>query len=211
MDIYYLGHSSFRLRGREATVITDPFPKGLGYNLGRIAAQIVTVSHHHPNHDAVSSVVGTPTVVEGPGEYEISSVFITGVGTYHDREKGARRGKNTVYVVEMDDLTVCHLGDLGHVLTTDETELMSQVDVLLVPVGGVTSLDAASAAEVVTLLDPRIVIPMHYRTPVADTALEGPEGFFRQMGLKEPQAESKLSIAHSSLPSETQVVLLDYR
>ncbi len=211
MEITWLGHSCFRLRGREATVLADPYQKGLGYTLGRPTADIVTISHDHPSHNNVAGAAGEPRVVQGPGEYEVKGVVITGIRTYHDAEGGKTLGKNTAYLIEMEDLVICHLGDLGHVLTTAQVEAMSDVDVLLVPVGGSTTINAAQAAEVISLIEPKLVVPMHYRTPVGGANLEPVERFLRQMGLADLEPQPKLSVTGSGLPEEMQVVVLEFR
>jgi len=211
MEITWLGHSCFRIRGKEATVITDPYDKSLGYSLGKPTANIVTLSHHHPDHDHVASVSGKPKIVDGPGEYEISNVLITGIATFHDGQKGRSKGKNTAYLIEIDDVTVCHLGDLGHVLSPEQVEEMSDVDILLTPVGGVSTINAAAAAETVSLVQPKIVVPMHFKTDVVKRELEPLDKFLKEMGLKKTDPQPKLTISKTSLPAQTQVVVLDYR
>jgi L-ascorbate metabolism protein UlaG (beta-lactamase superfamily) len=152
-------------------------------------------------------------VVQGPGEFEIAGVLIMGVPTYHDKESGARMGKNTAYVLEMDDVRVCHLGDLGHVPTADQVEELSGVDILLAPVGGGDTIGGAAAAETVSLLEPKLVVPMHYRTAASKGELEPLDRFLKEMGAPGAQNESqpKLSVTKSTLPQETHVVVLDYR
>ncbi len=213
MEITWLGHSCFRLRGRDAAVVLDPCPKSTGYNIGRPNADIVTVSHDHPGHNHVGAVAGSPRVVNGPGEFEIAGVLIMGIRTYHDGEKGSKLGKNTAYVLELDDVRVCHLGDLGHVPTPEQVEDLSGVDVLLAPVGGGNTIGAAAAAETVSLLEPKLVIPMHYRTPAAKTELEPLDRFLKEMGAPGAfdERQPKLSLAKSTLPHETKVLVLDYR
>lgn len=213
MEITWLGHSCFRLRGRDATVITDPCPKTTGYSIGRPAADIVTVSHDHPGHSNVSAVAGKARVVQGPGEFEISGVLIMGIRTFHDDEGGQERGKNTAYVLEVDDMRVCHLGDLGHVPSSEQVEELSGVDVLLAPVGGNTTIGATAAAETVSLLGPKLVIPMHYQTPAAKEKLDPLDRFLKEMSAPNAQDERqpKLSVTRSTLPQETKVMVLEYR
>ncbi len=211
MEITWLGHSCFRLKGKDAIVVTDPYGKETGYVMGRVTADIVTVSHQHPGHNAVSAVAGTPRVIAGPGEYEIANAFIIGLDSCHDQVKGAERGKNIIFLIEMDDITVCHLGDLGHTLSAEQVEALSAAHVLLVPVGGTTTIDAARAAETVRLLEPKLVIPMHYKTEAISRDLAPVDRFLREMGLKETQPEPKLSVTKTTLPPETRVVVLDYR
>ena len=211
MEIVWLGHSCFRIRGKEATIVTDPFDKTLGYPVRKPTASIVTVSHNHPQHSFVDGVAGSPRVVSRPGEYDIANVFINGIATFHDNEKGATRGKNTVFFMEIDEVKVCHLGDLGHVPTSEQIEQMSGADILMVPVGGFTTLNAAAAAETIGLLEPKLVIPMHYKTEVVKMELEPLEHFIKVMGLKEVVSQPKLNVTKSTLPPEIKVLVLDYR
>jgi len=210
MDISWLGHSCFRIKGKHATVITDPYSPELGYSLGKPAARIVTVSHQHPGHSYTQGIGGRPRVLAGPGEYEIGGVLIIGLATFHDAERGKNRGKNTVYLMEVDDISVCHLGDLGHVLTSEQVEEMGGVDVLLLPVGGVSTIDASMAAEVVRQLEPKVIVPMHYKTPALSWALDPVDKFLKEMGVKQVDSQVKLSLSRSSLPASAQVFLLDY-
>lgn len=211
MEITWLGHSCFRLKGKDITLITDPYEKSLGYDLGRQAANIVTISHQHAGHYNVAAIGGSPKVLNGPGEYEISHVLITGLPTFHDAQRGKSRGKNTIYIIEMDDIRIGHLGDLGHVPSPTQIEEMSDVDVLMVPVGGVSTIDAAAAAETVSLLEPKLVIPMHFKTEATTQELEALDKFIKEMGLREIVPQPKLTVSRSGLPAETQVVVLDYR
>ena len=210
MDITWLGHSCFRIKGSQAVIITDPFPPDLGYSLGKPTANIVTVSHQHPSHSFVQGVGGEPRKIQGPGEYEISGVLIIGVATFHDAEGGQERGKNTVYLMEVDGISVCHLGDLGHVLTSEQVEEIGDVDVLLLPVGGVSTIGAPMAAEVIRQLEPNAVVPMHYKTPEINRELEPVENFLKEMGIEQIDPRPKLSVSKSNLPASTQVFLLGY-
>jgi L-ascorbate metabolism protein UlaG (beta-lactamase superfamily) len=212
MEIVWLGHSCFRLRAREAAVLTDPCPKSIGYNMGRPTADIVTVSHDHEGHSAVGGVAGSPRVVRGPGEYEMAGVLITGIRTYHDNQRGARRGTNTAFIIEAENLRLCHLGDLGHLPTPEQVEAMGGIDILLVPVGGGNTLDATAAAETVSLLEPKLVIPMHYATPATTRKLDPLDRFLKEIGASpDLTAQPRLSVSHGSLPHEIQVAVLDYK
>lgn len=209
MEITWLGHGCFRLKGRDSVVLMDPCPRSTGYNIGRQQAGIVTVSHHHPEHAHLDAVTAQRTL-DAPGEYEIGGVMVTGVRTWHDDKKGAQRGANTVFVVELDEVRVCHLGDLGHVPTQEQTEALSDIDVLLVPVGGHTTIDAATASEVISLLEPRLVVPMHYAAEGATAKLDPLDPFIKQMGIS-PAPQPKLAVTKTTLPSDTQVVVLEAR
>ncbi|MFC2056336.1 MBL fold metallo-hydrolase [Chloroflexota bacterium] len=210
MDISWLGHSCFKIKGSHATIITDPYSPDFGYSLGKPTAHIVTISHQHPGHSYSQGIVGEPKLVTGPGEYEIGGVLIIGMATFHDREKDTKKGKNTVYIIEVDEVSVCHLGDLGHVLTTEQVEEIENVDVLLLPVGGVSTINAPMAAEVVRQLEPKVVVPMHYKTEALNRELEPVESFLKEMGIKEVSSQPKLSLTRANLPANTQVFLLDY-
>lgn len=212
MEIKWYGHACFRIREKSAVVVTDPFPPTLGYYRPRIRADIVTISHYHENHSSLKGFQGTPFIIDAPGEYEVKGVFVTGIRTYHDTKQGKVRGYNTVYLFNFDELTVCHLGDLGHIPTQEQIEELSEVDVLLIPVGGAGALNAAMAAEVISLIEPRIVVPMHYRTEVyADKKLDPVEPFLKTMGVKDVPRQSELTVSsRSTLPEETQIVLLSY-
>lgn len=210
MEITWFGHACFRLSDRGVVIVTDPFSDDLGYVRPRIRADVVTISHDHPGHNNRIGFRGSPRFFDGPGEYEVRDVFITGIATYHDGRRGASRGHNTVFLFDFDGLTVCHLGDLGHVPDQKQVEALSDVDLLLIPVGGVHTLDVSKAAEVISLIEPRIVVPMHYRTPAEKARLEGLDKFFKEMGLAPVPAQPVLSVTKSALPEETQVVVLDY-
>lgn len=210
MDITWLGHSCFRIKGKEVILVTDPFTESVGYPLVELTANIVTISHLHPGHSYVEGVEGSPKVISRPGEYEVSGIFITGISTFHDPERGKSRGKNTTYLVDIDDVRLCHLGDLGHVPSPRQIEDLGNIDVLFVPVGGVSTIDAKMAAEIVRFIDPKIIIPMHYGTEVV-TWLEPLDKFIKEMGLREIVPQPKLYITRANLSSEAKVIILDYR
>ena len=216
MEITWFGHSCFRLRDRDATVVTDPFDKSLGYELPRVRADIVTVSHDHPHHGHPSAVKGDFKVINSPGEYEIRSVFITGIATYPSRRQGkgdekSENQRNVIFVFEFDGLSFCHLGDLAQVPTQTQVEALSNIDVLMVPVGGATSLNAAQAAEIISLIEPYIVIPMHYKTSAISLKLDKVDKFLKEMGAPRIEPIDVLKITKSNLPQETQVVVLNHK
>jgi L-ascorbate metabolism protein UlaG (beta-lactamase superfamily) len=138
-------------------------------------------------------------------------VLITGLRTYHDKVKGAELGRNVTYVIDIDDIRICHLGDIGHVPSGDDVELLSATDVLLIPVGGHTTIDAAVAAEIVSMLEPSIVIPMQYQTEAAVQELDPLDKFLKEMGTTGMAAQPRLSVTKSSLPQDTAVMPLEYR
>jgi L-ascorbate metabolism protein UlaG (beta-lactamase superfamily) len=209
MEITWLGHSCFRLKGSDAIVVTDPCGPDYGYNIGKLTASIVTTSHQHADHSYVQAVSGA-RVIGGPGEYEFGGILIIGMPTYHDDQNGAERGKNTVFLIKIDEVTICHLGDLGHLLTSQQAELLGNIDVLLIPVGGVYTIDAQAAAKVARQLEPKIVIPMHYKTPVEKLAVEPVDRFLNEMGAGQLEPVAKLSVTRTNLPDSLQVRLLSY-
>ncbi len=217
MEITWYGHSCFRLTERNyATVVTDPFDsKAIGYEALKLRADICTVSHEAPGHSNTDVVKGTSHVIDGPGEFEIGGVFITGVQS-DSTSSGKRKSKdngahNTIYVFDYDGITVAHLGDLQQTPTQSEIELLGTVNVVLVPVGGGNGLNAAKAAEIISLIEPNLVIPMHYSTPATKLSLDSLNKFIKEMGLSTPESQPSLKVTRSALPSETHVVVLDYQ
>ena len=211
MDITWLGYACFRLKGRDASVVTDPFPPSSGLSLGSLSADIVTLSCLDPNHSYADGVKVGRRVLKGPGEYEISSVDIVGVRTFLDSEKGKLRGYNTSYVVELDDVRVCHLGAIAHVPAADQVAAMGNVDVLLVPVGGGLMLKPNQAAEAVNAIEPKLVVPMCYQQPGLKVEFEPLDRFLKEMGLKTVEPQPKLTVTRASLPldgAQAQIMVL---
>jgi len=207
LEITWLGHAAFRIRGKEGVVLTDPAPKSTGYNMSRPTADIVTISCDDPRHSAIEAVVGEPRRFDAPGEYEVSGVLMTGVRT--TRTDGVH---NTVFVIEMEEVRVCHLGRLDRMPTAAEIEAMNEPDILLVPAGAGGTLDGKQASELATLLNARIVIPMLYKTEASTDDLEPLENFLKATGQAargEPQP--KLSISRSQVPENLQVTVLDFK
>jgi L-ascorbate metabolism protein UlaG (beta-lactamase superfamily) len=216
MEISWLGHACFMLRGKNVTLITDPFTPLQGpsqqesYPLGKVNASIVTISHNHPGHNNAMGVGGNPRIIRGPGEYEISDVLITGVAAYHDDKHGQVYGRNTIYVIHLDDLVICHLGDLGHTLQEEQLEEVADADILLVPISGQHTINATQAAEIISQVDPRIIIPMHYDITPGETNTPLAK-FCKEMDVVNQEAQPKLVINRASLPTEPQVMLLSPR
>ena len=210
MEIYWLGHGCFRLKGRDATVVTDPAPPTTGYRISRVPGDIITVSQDVPESSYTQAVTGEPKLISGPGEYEIAGVLINGVRTEHGSDEPGKK-RNVAYVFDLDDVRICHLGGINQVPTADEAEALSAADVLIIPVGGGQVLDAARAAETVSLLEPKVVIPMLYKTDAATGELDPVEKFLREMGAEAKAPESKLTISRRDIPADTTIVLLNYR
>jgi L-ascorbate metabolism protein UlaG (beta-lactamase superfamily) len=210
MEISWVGHSCFIIKGREATVVTDPCHPDLGYPLNELRADVVTISHLHFGHSYIEGIADNPKQIKGPGEYEIRGVFITGIASFHDAERGEIRGDNTIYIIEIDGINLCHLGDLGHQLTSAMVEEIGTIDVLFLPVGGVSTIDIHTAVETVKQLTPHIVIPMHYKTPALQKNLKPVDEFLKEMGIQELASTPRLSISQLSMPTSMQVVVLNY-
>ncbi|MDH5506343.1 MAG: MBL fold metallo-hydrolase [Anaerolineae bacterium] len=211
MEITWYGHSCFRITERNmATVVTDPYDHNeVGYAELKLKADIVTVSHDAPGHNHLAGVKGADWQITGPGEYEIGGVFLTGVPTGKSEKKNG--AANLICLLDYNGINVVHLGDMRTVPTRSQIEALGSVDVLLVPVGGGNGLNAAKAAEVISMLEPGIVIPMHYSTPASKLKLNSIDQFLKEMGLgKNVETLDSLKIAQGGLPEETRVVLLAY-
>jgi L-ascorbate metabolism protein UlaG (beta-lactamase superfamily) len=208
MEITWSGHSCFTLRGKETTLLLDPCPRDCGCITRWGSPSAVVISHRHPGHSCISEVTGTPRIFDGPGEYEVGGAFITGISTFHDSEEGAVRGKNTLYVIEMEGLTLCHTGDLGHPLSSHTLREIGKVDILFVPVGDVTTLSVAEARALVRAIQPKYVLPMHFRTETARPELEPLETFLTAMGTPQPETRAKLLATATNLPLNMQVLPL---
>jgi L-ascorbate metabolism protein UlaG (beta-lactamase superfamily) len=210
MEITWYGRACFRLKGRDTTVITDPCPPSTGFVAGKHAVDLLTISHDHADHSYTRSITADLTL-RRPGEYEHHGILATGVRTFHDGVRGADRGSNIVFSFEIDGVHICHLGDLGHLLTDEQLSEIGPVDVLLVPAGGQFTISPAEAAEVVSQIEPRIVIPMHFAVDGGSEDLMGPQKFLHEMGAGEPMRQPKASVTPTNLPDEAQVIILEAR
>lgn len=213
MDITYLGHSSFRLKAKEAAVVTDPFDsKMVGLKYSGVEGDIVTISHNHEDHNQAGSVTGARKVIDGPGEYEVMGVSFIGLRSFHDTKNGEERGENTIFVIEADGLRLVHLGDLGHPLSQELIEDIGDIDILMVPVGGEYTIGPKEAGDIVRELQPKIILPMHYQTPGLKpetfSKLSGVEPFLKEVGLSVENLP-KLSIKKEELLEEQKVVVLE--
>lgn len=211
MEITWYGHSCFRINERGmAAVVTDPYDHdAVGYAPLKLKAEVVSVSHDAPGHNHIAAVKGKPHQVTGPGEYEIGGVFITGVQTNGQSKRKPDEPRNTLYLFDYDGLTVVHLGDLKRTPSQTDIEGLGEVHIALVPVGGGGGLNAAKAAEVVSLLEPGIVIPMHYQTPASTLKLAPLSKFLKEMGAVDTEPEPSLKISRTTVPTETRVVVLE--
>ena len=212
MEITWYGQTCFRLSERGlATVVTDPYPPEIGLSFPRPRADVVTVSIDDPQCRYTPSVRGPFKTFDGPGEYEVGGVFITGIVTFADGKRGASRGLNTVFTFDFGGLTVCHLGRLGHVPTQSQVEDLGAVNILLVPVGGGGSLSPARASEVISLFEPNLVVPMYYRIRGLQVGLGTLGRFLKEMGLENVESQDVLKATQAGLSEETQVLVLEPR
>lgn len=217
MEIQYFGHSSFLIKTQKAIIVCDPFPHGdpkigLKFPSG-INADIVTVSHDHFDHSAVSEIMGNPYIIREPGEFEVKGVNVFGLESYHDEKQGTERGKNIIYLIEDEGLNVCHLGDLGAILDSEQANELNEVDILMIPVGGTYTLDVKKVMEVINQIEPEIVIPMHYAGQ-GDTMsdLAPVEVFLKEIGQEQAVKMDKFVIkSREELGEETRVIILNKR
>jgi L-ascorbate metabolism protein UlaG (beta-lactamase superfamily) len=215
MQIIWKGQSCFQLTTQKnktpVNIVVDPYGPEIGLRASSFSADIVLVTHDHKDHNNTGAISGQPFIITGPGEYEIKDVYIQGVTSWHDSQGGKERGVNTIYVIEAEDLKICHLGDLGQKELTDEQlEAIGEVDVLMVPVGGGSTISEKEAVKIISQIEPHITIPMHYLIPKLKVKLEGVEGFLKELGIKNIQPEQKLSIKKKDiLPDEARIVVLE--
>lgn len=211
VDIYWYGQACFKIKGKNASIIVDPFYTDFtGLKLPKdFSSDIVIATHDHKDHSNLGAVLGNPVKITGPGEYEAKGTAITGISVFHDSVEGSERGKNTIYNIEIDGLNLVHLGDLGHILSEGQVEAVGKTDILMVPVGNVYTIDAKDASEVVSQLEPRLIIPMHYGVSGLKFPLDGVEKFLKEMGVEDPQPQNKLTVTKEKLPLESQVVVLN--
>lgn len=217
MQITYLGHSCFKLKSKVGSVITDPYQDDIGLRLGKQSAAVVTMSHNHHDHNAVDAIGGAdgrekPFIIDKPGEYEVGGISVFGTQTFHDDKEGAERGVNNIFSILMENVNVCHLGDLGHLLGPEEISRIGEVDVLLCPIGGYYTIDYKQAIEVMNALEPKIFIPMHYQVQGLTSELYDNltplEKFTNEYGIA-PTPIAKFEITKDKLPEETEVVILE--
>ncbi len=212
MEITYIGHSCFKIKGKDSSIVIDPYDPKIGYKLPKLECDVLLTTHDHFDHHNVDGVSGYKMLIEGPGEYELNGVFIYGIQVFHDDKQGEERGKQTIYLIDIDGITLLHLGDLGHELSKETLEKISKVDVLMIPIGGVYTIGPEKAVKVISSLEPGIVIPMHYKTDDLKgfDDLAGVDKFMDEMGVENNvKSEDKLKVStRSDIPEETEVVIL---
>ena len=211
MKIKWLGHSCFLIESeRGIKIITDPFDETLGYKLPRIKANIVTVSHEHFDHNYVRGIKGRPVVFKGLVSRESHKMEFKGISSYHDSVYGGQRGPNTIFVIKADGLTLCHLGDLGHILNTDKLAEIGKVDILFIPVGGLYTINSSQATQIIEAIKPKITVPMHYKTDAIKFSIDPVEVFLSNKNNVQRLESSEFEITVDTLPKNTQIYVLQY-
>lgn len=209
MIITWYGHSCFKIISNGLTIIIDPFSKNIGLRPPHGQADIVLVTHGHHDHSNIATVGGDPFIVKGPGEYEVKDISVLGVESFHDDKQGKEKGLNTIYLIESEDIKLCHLGDFGQdELSDDQSEKINEPDILFIPVGGKYTIGATRAASLVNQLEPKIVIPMHYKMAGSNLDAETVDRFLKEMGAGKKQAVDKLTIKKKGLPERMEIVVM---
>lgn len=215
MHIIWQGQSCFQIIAGQIKIVIDPFSEDIGLKLSKLEADILLVSHDHYDHANIKAIPGDPFLIKSPGEYEVKGVFVQGIPAFHDDKEGKERGKNTIYIIEAEELRLCHLGDLGQKeLSADQLDKIGEVDILLAPVGGIYTIDAKEAAKIISQIEPKIVIPMHYdlpklNPPAGGVKLDGVDKFLKEMGQKSAETQPKLIVKKKDLvEEETKVIVL---
>ncbi len=208
MNISWRGQSFFEIQTPEAKVIIDPYDASIGLKPPKTEADVVLITHNHPDHANIKSVSGSPFIIDSLGEYEIKGVFVKGILGFHDKDN---KEPLIIYNLESGGIKMCHLSDLGQKELTDEQiEAIGEVDILMIPVGGTYTVDAKAAKDIVSQIEPRVVIPMHYKIPKLKVKLDGVESFLKQMGAEKTETEKKFKVSQKNLPvEETKVVVLE--
>lgn len=214
MYITWLGQSCFKIQIKpqkdleEVTIVTDPYGN-IGFKMPRLGADIVTISHDHPDHNNSEVISGNPFIIKQAGEYEVKNVFIYGLTSYHDKTQGTEKGKNIIYKIQTEGLILAHLGDIGHLFDNGLAEKLEGTDILMIPVGGNVTIGAKQAAEIVSQIEPRIIIPMHYKLPGLNIKLDPVDNFLKEMGVTKKETVEKLKISKKELPPEkSQIIIL---
>jgi L-ascorbate metabolism protein UlaG (beta-lactamase superfamily) len=210
MTIFWLGQAAFKIIDKEVTIAIDPYDK-IGLKMPKFQAEILLITHDHSDHNYQEAIKGDPFIIDSQGEYEVKNVFVYGLPAYHDNKQGAESGKITIYIIELEGMKIAHLGDIGQESLTDEQlEELEGVDILLIPVGGEETINGTGAVKIISQIQPRIVIPMHYKIPGLNTKLEPVDKFLKEFGVSAPEKMEKLKISKKDLPQEeTKVIILE--
>jgi len=212
MEIIWHGHSFFQILTKRVKIAIDPFDPKIGLKLKKVKADILLISHSHYDHNFKKAILGDYFLIEGPGEYEVKGIFIEGIDSFHDDKGGKERGKNTIYKLEIEGFKICHFGDFGQKeLTEEQKEKLEDLDILMLPVGGIYTISAKEAVKIVRELEPKIVIPMHYFLPKLKIKLDKVDKFLNLMGIKKIKPIEKLKLKKGErLSQETKVLILKH-
>ena len=214
MNINWYGQSCFQIsssqgKNNHVSIVIDPFDESTGLKPPKLQADIVLVTHDHSDHNNVKAVSGEPFIAKGPGEYDIKGVFIQGIPGYHDNIQGAQRGSITIYTIDTEGIRLCHLSDLGQKeLTSSQLDKIGNIDILMIPIGGIYTIDAAEAVKVMAQIEPRIIMPMHYKIPKLKIKLDDIDKFLKNLGIKKPELLPKLSIKKKDISTEEAKIII---
>ena len=209
MTITWFGHSCFRLENKDNSLLIDPFSKEIGLRPPKIKDNIVLVTHQHYDHNNLEDLPEDSFLIQGPGEYEIKGVFIKGIQSFHDKSQGQERGLNAIYVIKIEEMSIVHLGDFGQdKLSEEQVEKIGSADILMIPIGGVYTINYKEAIEAIRQIEPKIVIPMHYRVPGLKIEIDGPEKFLKEISLTPEKTEKSYKIQKKNLPAEEMKLVI---
>jgi len=214
MHIIWKGQSCFQIlvaqnKGEQTSIVIDPFDESIGLRVPKLQADILLITHQHHDHNNIKAVSGNPFLIEGPGEYEIKGIFFQGISSFHDDCQGKKRGQNTIYTIEAEEMRVCHLGDLGQKeLTSEQVENIGDIDILMLPVGGVYTINSKESQKIISQIEPKIVIPMHYLLPKLKLKLDGVDVFLKTMGQKSIEPQPKLLIKKKDFTKEGMKIVI---
>jgi L-ascorbate metabolism protein UlaG (beta-lactamase superfamily) len=214
MNIFWKGQACFQIiatpaKNSQVKIVIDPYSEELGLRLPKLEADILLITHHHQDHNNVKGVIGSPFLIEGPGEYEVKGNFIQGIHSWHDDKEGKERGNNTIYTIDIEETRICHLGDFGQrELYSEQLEKIGNVDILMIPVGGVYTIDAKGALKIMSQIEPKITIPMHYAIPKLRVKLDGLDKFLKEIGVKSIEPLPKLSVKKRDISEDTAKIIV---
>ena len=212
MKIRWLGHASFLITSKEGVkILTDPYDDSIGYQMGKVEADVVTVSHSHYDHNYLQRAEGSPQVINRPGVSEAKGITFKGISSFHDKTSGRERGTNLIFTFTLDGVKICHLGDLGHILTAEQVSSLSAVDLLFIPVGGVFTIDFKEANQVCEQLKAKVIFPMHYKTKVLNLSIDAVDRFLQGKSKVQRLNLSQVEVSKESLPAEgSEIIVLNY-
>jgi len=214
MIINWRGQSCFQItssqnKNDQVSIVIDPFSNEIGLRALKFQADVLLISHDHPDHNNIKAVSGDPLIIDGPGEYDVKGTVINGIPAFHDNSQGVERGRITIYTIETEEIKLCHLSDLGQKeLTSEQLDRIGDVDILMIPIGGIYTINSAEAIKIMAQIEPKIIIPMHYKIPKLNIKLDGADSFLKALGIKKLEPLPKLSIKKKDISSEEAKIIL---